>query len=185
MPRARDEFDDEDYDGYRRRLPRGSGGGNRVTLPVILGMVVALVVGMGVLYLLRSQRSDQQAAERDRAAAMQFDLARSTVAREAPEPTWPRMVGVWTRTPGENETGGHPYRFKFRQDRTAETLRASSDREPIRQESTVEILSDQGNSVRLRLIVPMGLYGYTFTIQPDGALLLDDGNGGLLFQRDH
>jgi hypothetical protein len=93
------------------------------------------------------------------------------------------MIGTWNRVPRGAGDTDYPYRFEFRDDLTAATTRLGSGGHPVRYESRVEILSDQGDTVRLRLRVNAGMYSYTFTLRPDGGLVLDDGRGGLVFMR--
>ena len=192
MPRPRDDYDDDDFDGYNRPQRRESGGRSRVAVILIgVGIVLAMLVGVLVLFMSRSQRAEH-AAERARADVLRVEDMRAAgmrdnvvgpKTREASGPAWPRMLGMWARTPGEKEDGGYPYQIAFRRDSTATTLRVNYEGEPIQQESKVEVLSDQNDVARLRLQVHMGMYNYTFTLKPDGTLSLDDGKGGLVFGR--
>ncbi len=183
MPRSRDDYDDDDFDGYDRPRTREPGGRSRVAVTLIgAGIVLVMIVGVLVLFVIRGQRTEH-ALEKARAAAQIRDNVVRPMMQTAREPAWPRMVGMWTRTPAEKEEGGYPYQIEFRKDFTATTLRVNYDGKSVEQESTVEVLSDDKDTARLSLHVPMGLYGYTFTLRPDGTLSLDDGKGGLVFRR--
>lgn len=184
MPRTHDDFDDDDFDGYRRPPVREVKRGNRLAVVITAGMLLALLVGGIVMFMLRGKRAEH-AAERARTNVLRVEQMRASAgAPVVSESNWPRIVGVWTRTPAESEVEGYPFRFEFSENMRAVTLRATDGGKPFRQESTVEVLSDNNDVIRLRLHVPMGLYGYTFRLRPNGTLTLEDGKSGLVFVRE-
>ena len=183
MPRrdTDDDFEDDEYLPRRHRDAGESGAGLWTGLGVA-GVVV--VVGMLVLFVSRGReahRAQAEAAfaraEAERMRAVPGPNAFSTTTENA----WSRMIGVWERRPRGGDDTSYPYRFEFRDDLTATTARLGPGGPPVRQESRVEILSDQGDTVRLQL--HMGSYDYTFTLRPDGRLELGDEAAGLVFTR--
>lgn len=188
MPRRRDD-DYDDWDDYQPRGRRDrdpGGGGPPAAVWVGLGVGAIVVVAVIAIFVMRG-RNDPRAMAAERAQADQAATAARAAAEAASRsrgaPAWPRLIGTWERpTRGKTDTGYH-FRFEFRADMTGTMTRLDSDGNPLRQDVTVEILSDGDDTARLRLLVPRGLYGYTFTLKPDGTMVLDDRKGGLVFWR--
>lgn len=188
MARTRrdDDFDDEDYEPLLRRRDTE---GRRAYPAMLLGgfaLAALVVAGLFVFVISRTRVAMERATE---TVAMEREAA---VARMKQVPTqtrtiganWAKLVGTWSRKPDGKEDSDYPYRFEFRADHTCTMTRANPGGDPIRRDSRVEVLVDEGAAVRLKLHVNMGVYSYQFHLKPDGTLTLDDGKVGLVFTRD-
>ena len=180
--RPEDDFDDEEYlppdrrDERPRRFP-----------VVIVGLLVgAAVVGAGLYFVGANRRAAEQirrvTAERETAAAV-IERQKRLAAADKPRSNWEKAIGTWVREPGPQDQGGSPYRFEFRNDLTALTVRTNFDGQPQQREGRVEVLADHGTRLMLRMEVPGGTISYTFRFKPDATLVLDSGEGELAFTR--
>lgn len=184
MTRSRDEFDEDDYDGYRRPQSGGAGRARVVATAVAAAIVLVMITAVLVLFVRRGQRAEV-AIEQVRAEATRVETARNAPPLR-PLPTahaWPRMIGTWSRTPADQEEGGYPFYLEFHKDHTGAIKHTGSGGMPIQHEVKVEVVADQGNTARLALITKDGRYVYTLTVNPGGTLTLDDRKGGLVFHR--
>jgi len=198
MPRRQDDddFDDDEY-MPRKRAAETGGGGMVAWLFIALGVGGAIVVGVIVLLFTRGQRA-QHAAELARADAearmaarpeggMKRDIARPRPPDDTPPRTvgtnWQKVVGTWSRQPADKEEGGYPYQFEFRNDLSVTMTRVNYDGRSVGQEARAEVRLDQNEQLMLILHVHMGTYSYSFRVNADDTLVLDDGKDGLTFRR--
>jgi type II secretory pathway pseudopilin PulG len=187
MPRdADDDLADDEYEPRkRRREPRPSSTGTVIVL-VVAAVVLA---GVGIWLTARNReaadRARQAAGEADATAAREaaVRVAERPLAVEKPRSNWEKVIGTWVREPGPQDKGGRPYRFEFRKDQTALTIRTNIDGNPQQHDGRIEVLADQGTRLMLRMEIPNGAISYTFQFKPNGTIVLDSSAGDLVFTR--
>ena len=189
---ARDDDDDFDDEEYRPRR-RGEGRPRGTPVPVVIGLGVVAVVVLGafVLVFARGRHALDQARralgedEAQAARAVAEHEKRPAVAVEKARTNWEKVVGMWVRHPGpkDKEKGGPPYRFEFRKDKTARTIRTNFDGQPQEREGRVDVMADSGNILWIRMEVPGGTMSYQFQLMEDGTLALTSEPGAPLFVR--
>jgi hypothetical protein len=95
----------------------------------------------------------------------------ATAPRGRPGENWDKAIGTWRRELDVDKSG-YPLELEMRKDFTARSLIVHRDGRHVIHETLVEVLIDQNDRLSLILHIERGQYSYSFTLHPDGKMIL-------------
>jgi hypothetical protein len=192
-------FDDDDYQPRASAREPGSRGGIPRGVLVGVGLAALVTVGLIAFVAMRAQRgaarfAEHAAVERNAAIAERMQAGASAPwggggMRGGPdepgavESNWSKVLGEWQREPAETGDTKSPYEFDFRPNGTAKTTRRRSEGGVRLDTYQVETYSHVDDEFTLRLRGQEGVIAYRFRLDPDGTLVLKDGDTEVVFNR--